>query len=128
MPDYTSDKDGVRILVEILVRKGVKRIILSPGSRNAPLLIAFAREKRMQHYVVLDERSAAFMALGMAQHSGEPVALACTSGTAPLNYGPAIAEAYYQRLPLIVVTADRPVEWTRRIARLSGRMVCLPIL
>ncbi len=111
MPDYTSDKDGVRILVEILVRKGVKRIILSPGSRNAPLLIAFAREKRMQHYVVLDERSAAFMALGMAQHSGEPVALACTSGTAPLNYGPAIAEAYYQRLPLIVVTADRPVEW-----------------
>lgn len=111
MLDYTSDKEGVRILVEILARKGVKRVVLSPGSRNAPLLIAFAREKRIRHYVVLDERSAAFMALGMAQQSGEPVALACTSGTAPLNYGPAVAEAYYQRLPLIVITADRPVEW-----------------
>ena len=58
-----------------------------------------------------NERSAAFMALGMAQQSGVPVALVCTSGTAPLNYAPAIAEAYYQRLPLIVITADRPVEW-----------------
>lgn len=111
MVGYTSDKEGIRILVEILVKKGVKRVVLSPGSRNAPLLMAFAREKRIHHYVVLDERSAAFMALGMAQQSGEPVALACTSGTAPLNYGPAIAEAYYQRLPLVVITADRPAEW-----------------
>lgn len=111
MLDYTSDKEGVHFLTEILVEKGVKRVVLSPGSRNAPLLMAFARERRIQHYVVLDERSAAFMALGMAQQSGEPVALACTSGTAPLNYGPAIAEAYYQRLPLIVITADRPIEW-----------------
>lgn len=107
----TSDKESIRTLVEVLVLKGVKRVILSPGSRNAPLLMAFAREKRLKHFVVLDERSAAFFALGMAQQSGEPIALACTSGTAPLNYGPAIAEAYYQRLPLIVVTADRPVEW-----------------
>lgn len=111
MLEYTSDKKGVRILTEILIQKGVKRIVLSPGSRNAPLLMAFARDKRITHYVVLDERSAAFFALGMAQQSGEAVALACTSGTAPLNYGPAIAEAYYQRLPLIVITADRPVEW-----------------
>lgn len=108
---YTSDKEGVKILAEVLAEKGVKRIVLSPGSRNAPLLMVFAREKRIQHYVVPDERSAAFMALGMAQQSGEPVALACTSGTAPLNYGPAIAEAYYQRLPLVVITADRPIEW-----------------
>lgn len=107
----TSDKEGIRILTEILVEKGVKRVVLSPGSRNAPLLVAFARELRIKHYVVLDERSAAFFALGMAQQSGEPVALACTSGTAPLNYAPAIAEAYYQRLPLIVISADRPIEW-----------------
>ncbi len=111
MQEKTSDKEGVRILTEILVKKGIKRVVLSPGSRNAPLLMAFAREKRLEHFVVLDERSAAFFALGMSQQSGEPVALACTSGTAALNYGPAIAEAYYQRLPLIVVTADRPVEW-----------------
>ena len=111
MQEKTSDKEGVRLLTEILVKKGIKRVVLSPGSRNAPLLMAFAREKRLAHFVVLDERSAAFFALGMAQWSGEPIALACTSGTAPLNYGPAIAEAYYQRLPLIVVTADRPMEW-----------------
>lgn len=107
----TSDKEGIRILTEVLVRQGVRRVVLSPGSRNAPLLMAFAREKRICHYVVLDERSAAFFALGMAQQSGEPVALACTSGTALLNYAPAVAEAYYQRLPLIIISADRPVEW-----------------
>lgn len=107
----TSDKEGIRILTEVLVRQGVKRVVVSPGSRNAPLIMAFARERRICHYVVLDERSAAFFALGMAQQSGEPVALACTSGTALLNYAPAVAEAYYQRLPLIVISADRPVEW-----------------
>ena len=78
MLEYTSDKKGVRILTEILIQKGVKRIVLSPGSRNAPLLMAFARDKRITHYVVLDERSAAFFALGMAQQSVEAVALACT--------------------------------------------------
>lgn len=112
MDNLTSDKEGIRILTEILVNKGVKRVVLSPGSRNAPLLMAFAREKRIDHYVVLDERSAAFFALGMAQQSGEAVALACTSGTALLNYAPAVAEAYYQRLPLIIISADRPAEWT----------------
>lgn len=111
MTNRTSDKEGIRILTDVLARQGVRRVVLSPGSRNAPLSMAFARDKRIEHYVILDERSAAFFALGMAQQSGEPVALACTSGTAPLNYGPAIAEAYYQRLPLIVITADRPVEW-----------------
>ena len=98
-------------MIEVLKEKGIRQVVLSPGSRNAPLLVAFAREKQIRHFVVLDERSAAFMALGMAQQSGVPVALVCTSGTAPLNYAPAIAEAYYQRLPLIVITADRPVEW-----------------
>lgn len=107
----SSDKEGIRILTELLVRKGVKRVVLSPGSRNAPLIVAFAREKAIEHFVVLDERSAAFFALGMAQQSGEPVALACTSGTALLNYAPAIAEAYYQRIPLVVISADRPEEW-----------------
>lgn len=111
MEKLTSDKEGIRILIEILVCKGVTRIVLSPGSRNAPLLMAFARERQITCHVVLDERSAAFFALGMAQQTGLPIALACTSGTALLNYAPAVAEAYYQRIPLIVISADRPLEW-----------------
>lgn len=107
----TSDKEGIIILREILIAKGIRRVVLSPGSRNAPLTVAFAREKRLEHYVILDERSAAFFALGLAQQSGEAVVLVCTSGTALLNYGPAVAEAYYQRLPLLVISADRPEEW-----------------
>lgn len=107
----TTDKQGCQALVEILVKQGVKRAVLSPGSRNAPLLMAFSRTPEIEHQVVVDERSAAFMALGMSQRSGEPVALVCTSGTALLNYAPAVAEAYYQHIPLIVVSADRPEEW-----------------
>ena len=82
-----------------------------PGSRNAPLIVSFARRKEFEKFVVLDERSAAFMAMGIAQQSGEPVAVVCTSGTALLNYAPAVAEAYYQHIPLIVISADRPEEW-----------------
>lgn len=111
MGNLTSDKEGVNILTGVIKAKGIRRVVLSPGSRNAPLIIAFARETGMEHFVVLDERSAAFFALGMAQQSGEAVVLVCTSGTALLNYAPAVAEAYYQRLPLVVISADRPEEW-----------------
>lgn len=106
-----SEKEGIKILVELLAAKGVKRAVLSPGSRNAPLLLSFARSPQIEHFVILDERAAAFFALGLALQSGEPVALACTSGTALLNYAPAIAEAWYQRAPLIVISADRPAAW-----------------
>ena len=73
--------------------------------------MAFREASPIESYVVVDERTAAFMALGMSQRSGEPVALVCTSGTALLNYAPAVAEAYYQHIPLIVVSGDRPIEW-----------------
>lgn len=92
----------------ILHSHGVCRAVLSPGSRNAPLCMAFTARGEFDTLVVVDERSAAFIALGMAAHTGEPVAVCCTSGTAPLNYGPALAEAYYRQIPLIAVTADRP--------------------
>ena len=69
-----------RELVALCLSHGVRRVVLSPGSRNAPLLVAFAREKAIEHHVVVDERVAAFIALGMATRSGEPVALVCTSG------------------------------------------------
>jgi len=106
-----TDKKGIRLLVAICKAKGLKDIIISPGSRNAPLVIEFTRDAAFRCLVVPDERSAAFVALGIAQQSGLPTAVICTSGTAPLNYSPALAEAYYQRIPLVAITADRPAEW-----------------
>lgn len=111
MEKLHSDIESVRILVSLLIQKGIRDVVLSPGSRNAPLLVSISRARRLHHRVIVDERSAAFFALGMAQQSGEPVALVCTSGTALLNYAPAVAEAYYQGVPLIVISADRPTEW-----------------
>ncbi|MDD5871140.1 MAG: 2-succinyl-5-enolpyruvyl-6-hydroxy-3-cyclohexene-1-carboxylic-acid synthase [Bacteroidales bacterium] len=106
----TTDKLQCQILVETMYFHGVRHAVVSPGSRNAPLIIALSRS-RIKTHVVVDERSAAYVALGMAQQLKAPVALVCTSGTALLNYAPAVAEAYYQKLPLIVVSADRPQEW-----------------
>jgi 2-succinyl-5-enolpyruvyl-6-hydroxy-3-cyclohexene-1-carboxylate synthase len=81
---------------------------MCPGSRSAPLVIAFSRNKKIQLYPIVDERSAAYFALGMAQFLKKPVGIFCTSGTAALNFSPAIAEAFYQEIPLVVMTADRP--------------------
>ena len=88
---------------------GIEHAIICPGSRSAPLVFAFT-QSGIQCHSVVDERSAGYQALGMAQQSGKPVALICTSGTAALNFFPAIAEAYYQKIPLLVLTADRPPE------------------
>ena len=107
----TTDKLSCNILADLLVAHGINRAVLSPGSRNAPLVIALMRRDSLQTSVVIDERSAAFIALGMAIQSGEPVALVCTSGTALLNFAPAVAEAFYRGVPLIVISADRPEEW-----------------
>lgn len=98
-------------MVEICARHGISKVVLSPGSRNAPLIISFNNHPDFECYCIPDERVAAFVAMGMAQHSEQPVIIACTSGTSTLNYAPAIAEAYYQRIPLLVLTADRPIEW-----------------
>ncbi|MDE7081489.1 MAG: 2-succinyl-5-enolpyruvyl-6-hydroxy-3-cyclohexene-1-carboxylic-acid synthase [Muribaculaceae bacterium] len=106
-----TDKMVVRILFDLLEAHGVRRVVCSPGSRNAPLLVAADAREGLTTSVVIDERSAAFVALGMAMVSRTPVALVCTSGTALLNYAPAVAEAYYQGIPLIVISADRPLEW-----------------
>ncbi len=106
-----NTKQSVYDLVNIAYKKGIRRVVFSSGSRNAPLVIAFNEHGGFETYSIHDERSAAFFALGMAQQTGETVAIACTSGSATLNYAPAIAEAYYQRIPLLVITADRPLEW-----------------
>lgn len=98
------------ILMDVLAAQGVRHVVCSPGSRNAPLLIA-ASQRQFERSVVHDERVAGFIALGIALASRSPVALICTSGTAVLNYAPAVAEAYYQEVPLIVISADRPAQW-----------------
>ena len=106
-----SDKIAVRNLVEICAEKGIEQVVVSPGSRNAPLSITFNRHPKINTTVIVDERSAAFYALGIAQQTRKTVAIVCTSGTAALNYAPAIAEAFYQKIPLLIITADRPMEW-----------------
>lgn len=111
MIQKTSDIKGVKELIDICVANGMDYVVVSPGSRNAPLSISFARDSRIQTPVIVDERSAGYFALGIAQQTGKPVGLVCTSGTALLNYAPAVAEAFYQRLPLVVISADRPQEW-----------------
>ncbi len=103
-----TDKTFCSILLDVISAKGVADVVCSPGSRNTPLVIASAVRKNLRKHVVADERCAAFMALGMALVSQKPVALICTSGTALLNYAPAVAEAFYQGVPLIVLSADRP--------------------
>lgn len=99
------------IFVDELIRSGLKHVCFVPGSRHTPLILAFARYKdKINIYSHLDERSASFFALGLALASDEPVAIVCTSGSAGANFYPAIVEAHQSRVPLIVLTADRPHE------------------
>ena len=98
-------------LVEICAARGVHDWILAPGSRSAPLTVAITRHAAMRCRLVFDERAAAYVALGLAQQLRTPVGLVCTSGTAAVNFAPAVVEAFYQGVPLLVLTADRPPEW-----------------
>ncbi|PRY87915.1 2-succinyl-5-enolpyruvyl-6-hydroxy-3-cyclohexene-1-carboxylic-acid synthase [Mongoliibacter ruber] len=98
-------------LVSIFAKKGITDVILSPGSRCAPISLAFIRHPKVHARTISDERAAAFIALGIAQQQERPVVLVCTSGSAAYNYAPAVAEAFFQQIPLIIITADRPAEW-----------------
>lgn len=97
-------------IVHLCLSKGIDQVIISPGSRNAPLTIEFVNHPDITAYSIVDERCAAFVALGIAQQLRKPVALVCTSGSALLNYYPAISEAFYSDIPLVVISADRPIE------------------
>lgn len=107
----STSKTGVAYFVHLCTKYGLKKVVCSPGSRNAPIIIALDEHPEIETFVIHDERVAAFYALGMAQELNEPVAVVCTSGSAMLNYYPAVAEAYYRSIPLIVLSADRPTEW-----------------
>jgi 2-succinyl-5-enolpyruvyl-6-hydroxy-3-cyclohexene-1-carboxylate synthase len=109
-----SDKEIVQLIVDQCEAHGIKKIVFSPGSRNAPFAITFDENPFFETFVIHDERVAAFFALGMAQELNEPVAICCTSGSAALNYYPALAEAYYRNIPLLVITADRPKNWVNQ--------------
>ncbi len=106
-----SNKKDVQALAALMIEKGITDVVISPGSRNAPLINTFAALPAFRCFNVVDERSAAFFAMGLALRLARPVALACTSGSAVLNYAPAVAEAFYQKIPLIILSADRPREW-----------------
>ncbi|HAW51814.1 MAG TPA: 2-succinyl-5-enolpyruvyl-6-hydroxy-3-cyclohexene-1-carboxylic-acid synthase, partial [Flavobacteriales bacterium] len=109
-----TDKRGAIYLAEVLIKKGVKHVVISPGSRNAPLIATLTNNDFFSCYSIVDERSAGFFALGISQMVRDTVAVVCTSGSALLNLAPAVAEAFYQRLPLLVISADRPREWVNQ--------------
>ena len=113
-----SSKENVNILTSLLVEHGVRYAVVCPGSRNSAIVHNFNECPDIECYPVTDERSAGFYALGMAQVLHRPVAVCVTSGTALLNLAPAVAEAYYQHMPLVVVSADRPQQW---IDQLDGQ-------
>lgn len=98
-------------IAEICFRHGITQAVLCPGSRCAPLTLAFVRHSKITARTFSDERSAAFIGLGIAQETNSPVALVCTSGSAAFNFAPAVAEAYFQQIPLLIFTADRAPEW-----------------
>lgn len=110
-------------IAALCAAKGINQVILCPGSRCAPLTLAFARHPSIHTRTIFDERSAAFIALGMAQQLQQPVALVCTSGTAAANFAPAVAEAFFQQIPLLIFTADRPAEW---IGQYDGQTIHQP--
>jgi len=103
-----SNKVLAQQVVSACLFKDVEKVVISPGSRNAPLIIEFNAYDSIEKYSIVDERSAAFFALGMAKQTQKPVALICSSGSALLNYYPAITEAFYSKIPLLVISADRP--------------------
>jgi len=107
-------------IAEICAQGGIKEAVLCPGSRCAPLTSAFVAHPKINTRTFSDERSAAFIANGIALEGNAPVVLVCTSGSAAYNFAPAIAEAFYQHTPLIVLTADRPKEW---IDQLDGQTI-----
>ncbi|MEE6126501.1 2-succinyl-5-enolpyruvyl-6-hydroxy-3-cyclohexene-1-carboxylic-acid synthase [Chryseobacterium arthrosphaerae] len=110
MKKYSS-KRSIQILAHLLQQYGIADIVISPGSRNAPLAIHFSEVDSFNCYSIVDERSAAFVAMGMAKSEKKPVAVTCTSGSAVVNYYPAVTEAFYQNIPLLILTADRPTDF-----------------
>ena len=114
---YSNNRSVIQ-LAALLRAHGIEDVVLCPGSRNVPIVETLGSNSEFRCHAVTDERSAAFFALGLAQRSGRPAVVCCTSGTALLNIHPAVAEAFYQQIPLVVVSADRPRAW---IGQMDGQ-------
>lgn len=118
-----SNKENINILTSLLMQHGVHHVVVCPGSRNSPLVHNFNEAPGLKCYPVTDERSAGFFALGLCQKAESAVAVCVTSGSALLNVAPAVAEAYYQHCPLVVISADRPQQW---IDQMDGQTMQQP--
>lgn len=118
-----SDKKNVLQLVALLEAHQITKIVLCPGSRNVPIVHTLSTHPGFTCYSVVDERSAGFFAIGLALNDGRPAAVCCTSGTALLNLHPAVAEAFYQQVPLVIISADRPAAW---IGQMDGQTLPQP--
>lgn len=118
-----SNKQNINILTSLLIAHGIENAVVCPGSRNAPIVHNLNECDNIKCWPVTDERSAGFYAIGMAQATQKPVVVCVTSGSALLNLAPAVAEAHYQHIPLIVVSADRPQQW---IGQLDGQTLPQP--
>jgi 2-succinyl-5-enolpyruvyl-6-hydroxy-3-cyclohexene-1-carboxylate synthase len=116
-----STKRHIQQLAAILLAHEIEDIVISPGSRNGPLTHTFAGSGKFNCRNIVDERSAGYFAIGLSQSTKKPVVLVCSSGTATLNYAPAVAEAFYLNIPLIILTADRPSFWINQ-----GESQCIP--
>ena len=118
-----TDKKNILQLVALLEAHGITKVVLCPGSRNIPLVHTLSNHPNFTCYPVTDERSAGYFAIGLALNGGKPAAVCCTSGTALLNLHPAVAEAFYQNVPLVVISADRPAAW---IGQMDGQTLPQP--
>lgn len=118
-----TDKKNILQLAALLEAYGITKVVLCPGSRNVPIAHTLSNHPAFACYAMTDERSAGYFALGLALNSGKSVAVCCTSGTALLNLHPAVAEAFYQKVPLIVISADRPAAW---IGQMDGQTLPQP--
>lgn len=118
-----TDKQSVLQLAALLKQHGISKVVLCPGSRNIPLVQTFANHSFFECHAVTDERSAGFFAIGLAQQSHQAVAVCCTSGSALLNLHPAVCEAFYRQVPLLIISADRPAAW---IGQMDGQTLPQP--
>ncbi len=118
-----TDKKNILQLAALLEVYGITKVVLCPGSRNVPIAHTLSNHPAFTCYAMTDERSAGYFALGLALNSGKPVAVCCTSGTALLNLHPAVAEAFYQKVPLMVISAGRPAAW---IGQMDGQTLPQP--
>ena len=108
MNTYYTDERNAQILITLMKAHGIRKVIASPGTTNICLVASLQQDPDFQVYSSVDERSAAYMACGMAAESGEPVALSCTGATASRNYLPGLTEAFYRKLPVLAITSSQP--------------------